>query len=484
MNLSQQHELQKVKFIFVVRTITMLCLVPISYVYSNGVLGTVRTAYMAIGAIMCLAFLITKNIGEIPSKICLIFLAAGYAFLFWTSGEPYLFIIMFPMLLIVVLDMQRKTTYISAPACVVINIVYAIIYFVSSDGSLAKQVVISLIFSILVAIMGVVMTNLMEDQNNEKIQYLTKQGEDAARVSQGIVEESERIIDTLNSAHELIGSLNESISASNDSTNEIARAIHNTAEAIGNQTEMTAQIQENLFSSEQEAANMREVADATEQAVKEGVELLDELRKQAENTAQINETTMQATQQLENRIAAVEDIISTILNISSQTNLLALNASIEAARAGEAGRGFAVVAEQIRTLSEETKESVTKITDIIKNLTDDADIANENMKLTADSVRQQNRMVEVTGEKFVAIRESVDALNDSVTSITGKIDGIVSANTMIMDSISNLSATSEEVAATAESSTRISDDSVMYMNSMNETFENIYQSANTMKEML
>ncbi len=46
--------------------------------------------------------------------------------------------------------------------------------------------------------------------------------------------------------------------------------------------------------------------------------------------------------------------------IAKDINLLSLNASIEAARAGEAGKGFAVVAENIRRLSDESKQSVAE----------------------------------------------------------------------------------------------------------------------------
>lgn len=60
----------------------------------------------------------------------------------------------------------------------------------------------------------------------------------------------------------------------------------------------------------------------------------------------------------------IQDIVTAdqqIHAIADSTNLLALNASIEAARAGDAGKGFSVVANEIRNLSNSTKELVADI---------------------------------------------------------------------------------------------------------------------------
>ena len=206
-----------------------------------------------------------------------------------------------------------------------------------------------------------------------------------------------------------------------------------------------------------------------------------ELKEQAQGVETASKQTVEATARLTARVNEVENIVGAILNISSQTNLLALNASIEAARAGEAGKGFAVVADEIRQLSEQTKEATNRITGIITELIGDAKTASDSLDNSVEYINRQTEMIDVTKEKFETIDQQVAELAESIRNMDAIIREILKATNVISDSITNRSATSEEVAASSGEGVKTATDAVMRMESCEKILENIHKLSEELK---
>ena len=206
------------------------------------------------------------------------------------------------------------------------------------------------------------------------------------------------------------------------------------------------------------------------------------MEEQAKVIASVNREASVSTNNLNDRIKEVDAITETILGISSQTNLLALNASIEAARAGEAGKGFAVVADEIRKLSEETKEATEQIGAIISKLTTEVGAATQSMTKSTDYAERQNEKILSTGDKLNSIQTNTQELNESVSHVTNSVEQVLTANTKIADSIANLSATSQEVAASSDNALSLSDHSMATLQDMNRNLEKIDQISQAMRE--
>ena len=107
------------------------------------------------------------------------------------------------------------------------------------------------------------------------------------------------------------------------------------------------------------SVNAADILEHTQQS-DEGIKAIVDISQSASSFSQEMKHDMESLLEV---IGQMQEVISSINNISSQTNLLALNASIEAARAGEAGKGFAVVADEVGKLAlscNETSEHISR----------------------------------------------------------------------------------------------------------------------------
>jgi len=358
------------------------------------------------------------------------------------------------------------------------NAIYVAIYYMSGanlESDSRFMVPTNIAFMVLFCIIAMAVVGLNEKQVDETMADIEHRAEEQLQSAQVIRTTSEQISEKLEEAHVAMERLSDKVQTSAEAVGQISSSVTLTAEAIQTQTSMNSNIMDSLEKMTGESKDMSALSDVVKGNVEEGNRIVTDLKKQSEETAAVNAQTAEMTLELAKSAETVKNIVETILGISSQTNLLALNASIEAARAGEAGKGFAVVADEIRELSENTKQSAEQISETIDVLIDSVQSASDNMRRSVESSDRQGEMIRETGDKFLAILESVQELSANVTEISENVQACADANTAVMDAITNLSATSEEVAASSESSLSLSHECAEDMKDTNRILDDILQ---------
>jgi len=163
-------------------------------------------------------------------------------------------------------------------------------------------------------------------------------------------------------------------------------------------------------------------------------------------------------------INEINEITNIINEIAEQTNLLALNAAIEASRAGEAGRGFSVVADEIRKLSQQSKESsgnigrligeISKNTDVIvKNSVEMDDELINQVDIISSSITSFREIIQSVNEvipKIETIKNSAQDIDKDKNNILLRVDGASAVALEVSASAEEIAASSEEMNASAE----------------------------------
>ncbi len=251
-----------------------------------------------------------------------------------------------------------------------------------------------------------------------------------------------------------LAATSEEVSASAD---EVAKTVEDIAKGAQDQavdaekssviaTELSLKFDQlNVFTD-----NMIGSAKQTEKAYDQGIQSVNDLSLRNKESIQANEGIESVIHQLNDRTIEIGTILNVISAISEQTNLLALNASIEAARAGEHGRGFAVVADEIRKLAEQSATSAEQVRAIVTNIQQDGAASVKSMAVLKDISQKQNTAVTDVIRAFETIKEAYTVISTDIQSIGTAVTGVNHDKELIVSSIENISAVSEETAAASQ----------------------------------
>lgn len=483
MNLEEKHMQENNRYAFFIGLIIQAFILAATILYKGNRIA--NTNVMLAIIIACIAVTIAGYIkwGKTDKghHTVLIGLAVSYmTILVGSVHTPYLYAFGMLIGMAVLVYNDPHVTKLAVIAANAENVVFLIIYY-ALDGPSHTQstfmVPTNMAFVVLFSIITYMVMNCNARQVKETMDDIDAKSREQAESAEKIRTTSEKISEKLEEANEAMVALSEKVHASAEAVEQISESVSMTAEAIQTQTEMNSNIMQSLESIEGESREMQDLSSVVKENVGEGNRIIVGLQAQAKETAAVNTQTAEMTDELAKSAETVKDIVSAILSISNQTNLLALNASIEAARAGEAGKGFAVVADEIRKLSEDTKKSAEEIESTIEKLIASVHAASDNMQKSVTSSNKQGEMIKETGEKFAIILESVNALARNVEEISENVKSCAKATSTVMDSITDLSATSEEVAASSESSLTLSHDCAKDMDTTNAILDDILKIA-------
>jgi methyl-accepting chemotaxis protein len=275
-------------------------------------------------------------------------------------------------------------------------------------------------------------------------------GNSFARMATDLREQLSAMIDGANvlssSASEIVAS-----------TSQLAASASQSAAAVSETTATVEEVRQTAQLATQKARNVSDNAQKSVQTAENGRKSTQDVEAGIARIRKQMELVAASMVRLSEQSHAVGQIIATVEDLSVQSNLLAVNAAIEAAKAGEHGKGFSVVAQEVKSLSEQSRQATNQVRTIlgdIQKATASAVLATEE---GGKAVEAGMRQTEIAGSAIQALSASVNESAQAATQIAASsqqqlvgVDQVASA----MESIRQASAQNVASATQLESTAR------------------------------
>ena len=270
----------------------------------------------------------------------------------------------------------------------------------------------------------------------------------------------------------------------NSTINEISKGAAEQASDIETSSQRVFDIRNNIQQILSSVSTLSDKSTDMRESGKEATTNMDTLTKSSDTTNAAFGRIIEQVKKTDESVSKIQEAVTLISSVANQINLLSLNASIEAARAGDAGKGFAVVASEISNLADETNQSTTIIEGIIRDLSEESNKTVQTINEVTELIENQKASISSTSAIFGSVSDNIEFTKEAVETVLGQAESSEKAGETVVDLMTNLSAISQENAASAETTstamTKLNDETTR----LAETSAELKELADTLKDDL
>ena len=410
--------------------------------------------------------------------------AVLYSLVMLTTDNPFVFVEVLPMIIVVTLYNDIRLSVLTDFGVLVLNIAQVALFFKNGLYTMENNTQIEIqILSIIVICVFSVYTTMVSNTNSKlELKNMEEQKILVEKMFEKTRNAAGQMAANIDDINDRASQLKQAMQETQQNMNEINIGSTDTAQAVQNQLEQTENIKKRIENVADGSGAIIESIKNTKNAIDEGSEHIENLVKKVDAAVDSGALVNKELSELDKYMSQMNSIIDIINEITSQTSLLALNASIEAARAGEAGKGFAVVATEISHMADQTQNATVEITGLIKNVSDAIvkviDVS-ENM---IDMIKGQKDVTGVAADSFRIIDDNSENVYVNSEKLSDSVKELEEANKQIIESISTISAISEEVAAHVNRTSETSNHNVELVEGVNNIAVNLGSLADELRK--
>lgn len=474
----------------------MICYLVLGFVIGIAYIGEVFkgnrnllysgfVAAVAIIPSVVTALIYMKDKGSFLIKhISCIGFAVLYSLVMLTTDNPFVFVEVLPMIIVVTLYNDIRLSVLTDFGVLVLNIAQVALFFKNGLYTMENNTQIEIqILSIIVICVFSVYTTMVSNTNSKlELKNMEEQKVLVEKMFEKTRNAAGQMAANIDDINDRASQLKQAMQETQQNMNEINIGSTDTAQAVQNQLEQTENIKKRIENVAEGSGAIIESIKNTKNAIDEGSEHIENLVKKVDAAVDSGALVNKELSELDKYMSQMNSIIDIINEITSQTSLLALNASIEAARAGEAGKGFAVVATEISHMADQTQNATVEITGLIKNVSDAIvkviDVS-ENM---IDMIKGQKDVTGAAADSFRIIDDNSENVYVNSEKLSDSVKELEEANKQIIESISTISAISEEVAAHVNRTSETSNHNVELVEGVNNIAVNLGSLADELRK--